>query len=64
MADDTKKTYIFTREVKRWGVEAGDYYSPQYHMYKGGTEKLLEEGVIEEEVDFEEMYDGLDPKDL
>lgn len=45
-----KKTYIFTREVKRWGVEAGDIYNPNYHMYQGGTEKLLKEGIIEEEV--------------
>lgn len=44
------KTYIFTREVKAWGVEAGDNYNPQIHMYVGGTEKLLAEGVIEEEV--------------
>lgn len=43
------KTYIFTKEVKRWGVEAGDYYNPAYHIYKGGTEQLLKEGIIEEE---------------
>ena len=47
--DNEEKTYTFTREVKRWGVEAGDYYNPQRHMYQGGTEKLLSEGVIEEE---------------
>lgn len=45
-----EKTYIFTREVKVWGVEAGDYYNPSYHMYNGGTEKLLQEGIIEEEI--------------
>lgn len=42
-------TYIFTKEVKRWGVEAGDYYNPARHLYAGGTEKLLADGVIEEE---------------
>ena len=45
-----EKTYVFTREVKRWGVEAGDYYSPDRHMVQGGTEKLLADGVIEEDV--------------
>lgn len=40
-------TYVFTREVKRWGVEAGDYYNPDRHMVQGGTEKLLADGVIE-----------------
>lgn len=44
------KEYIFTKEVKRWGVEAGDIYNPKYHMYQGGTEKLLQEGIIEEEI--------------
>ncbi len=44
------KQYIFTREVKAWGVEAGDYYSEERHLYRGGTEKLLQEGVIEEEI--------------
>jgi len=44
-----EKTYIFTREVKRWGVEAGDYYNPQRHSIVGGTDRLLAEGVIEEE---------------
>lgn len=44
------KTYIFTKEVKRWGVEAGDYYNPDYHQIAGGTEKLLADGVIEEEL--------------
>ena len=48
------KTYIFTREVKRWGVEAGDYYNPDRHMIVGGTEKLLADGVIEEEKDVNE----------
>ena len=37
--------------MKAWGVEAGDYYNPQYHMYKGGTEKLLADGIIEVEED-------------
>ena len=46
----SEKIYIFTKEVKFWGVEAGDYYNEQHHMYQGGTEKLLVEGVIEEEV--------------
>ncbi len=45
-----EKKYIFTREVKKWGVEAGDYYNEDYHMYKGGKEKLLAEGIIEEEI--------------
>lgn len=54
------KTYIFTREVKAWGVEAGDYYNEKYHMYKGGTEQLLKEGVIEEEVDECEYCGGKD----
>lgn len=44
------KTYIFTKEVKRWGVEAGDYYSPTRHVVVGGTEQLLANGVIKEEV--------------
>ena len=48
-----EKTYIFTREVKRWGVEAGDYYDPRRHAIVGGTEKLLADGVIEEEVEEE-----------
>lgn len=42
------KHYEFTREVKRWGVEAGDSYSPDYHQIVGGTEKLLADGVIAE----------------
>lgn len=46
-----EKNYIFTKEVKRWGVEAGDYYSPNRHMIVGGTEKLLADGIIEEETD-------------
>lgn len=46
-----EKTYVFTREVKAWGVEEGDYYNEKYHMYKGGTEQLLKEGVIKEEVE-------------
>ena len=45
-----EKQYIFTREVKRWGVEAGDYYNPKYHDIVGGAEKLLADGVIEEEI--------------
>lgn len=45
-----EKTYIFTREVKRWGVEAGDIYSPQHHLYKGGVEELVKKGIVEEEV--------------
>ena len=44
-----KKTYIFTREIKRWGVEEGDYYNPELHMIVGGTEKLLADKIIEEE---------------
>lgn len=44
-----EKRYIFTREVKRWGVESGDYYNPDYHMIVGGVEKLLADGVVEEE---------------
>lgn len=44
-----EETDLFTREVKRWGVEAGDYYSPTRHMIIGGTEKLLADGTIEEE---------------
>lgn len=43
------KIYIFTKEVRVWGVEAGDYYNEKLHMYKGGEKKLLEEGIIEEE---------------
>lgn len=43
------KAYIFKREVKRWGVEAGDIYNPDRHQIVGGTEKLLADGVIEEE---------------
>ena len=43
------KTYIFKKEVKRWGVEAGDIYNPDRHMIVGGTEKLLADGVIEKE---------------
>ena len=42
-------TYIFTKEVRRWGVEAGDYYNPGYHLIAGGTQRLLDEGTIEEE---------------
>lgn len=41
--------YIFTREVKRWGVEAGDYYNPERHQVKGGTEWLLATGIIKKE---------------
>lgn len=41
-----EKVYEFTREVKRWGVEAGDYYDEQRHLY--GTARLLAEGVIRE----------------
>jgi len=44
-----KLSYVFTREVKAWGVEAGDCYNEQIHLYQGGTEKLLAEGVIEVE---------------
>ena len=44
-----EKVYIFKREVKAWGVEDGDYYNEQRHMYKGGTKQLLKEGIIEEE---------------
>ena len=44
------KTYIFTKEVKVWGVEAGDYYNPERHRVVGGTEKLLADGTIKEEV--------------
>jgi hypothetical protein len=47
--NETIKQYIFTREIKAWGVEAGDTYNPQHHLYNGGTEKLLAEGVIREE---------------
>lgn len=46
-----EKTYVFTREVKKWGVEAGDYYSPERHQVVGGTQKLLSEGTIKEEAD-------------
>ena len=45
------KNYIFKREVKRWGVEAVDYYNPDRHMIVGGTEKLLADGIIEEETE-------------
>jgi len=45
-----EKEYIFTKEVKQWGVEAGDYYNPSRHQYVGGGHKLLEEGIIEEEI--------------
>ncbi len=41
--------YVFTREVKRWGVEAGDIYNPDYHRIVGGKEKLLKDGIIEVE---------------
>lgn len=51
------KTYVFTREVRRWGVEAGDYYNPDRHRIVGGTEKLLEDGVIEQEVQCEICVD-------
>lgn len=44
-----EEIYIFTREVKRWGVEAGDYYIPERHRVVGGAEKLLADGVIEKE---------------
>lgn len=53
LEEPKEKTYIFTREVKRWGVEAGDYYNPRYHDIVGGAEKLLSDGVIEEEKDYE-----------
>ena len=53
-----KKKYIFTKEVKKWGVEAGDYYNPQYHIYQGGTEKLLSERVIEEEIEEIPQFKG------
>jgi len=43
------KNYIFTKEIPQWGVEAGDYYNPERHMIVGGTQKLLEMGIIEEE---------------
>jgi hypothetical protein len=43
------QTYIFIREVKKWGVEAGDYYSPDRHRVQGGTQRLLDEKVIEPE---------------
>lgn len=43
------QTFIFTKEVRGWGVEAGDYYNPQRHSIVGGTERLLKEGVIEPE---------------
>lgn len=42
-------TYIFTKEVKKWGVEAGDIYTPDRYPYQGGIAKLLEEGVIVKE---------------
>lgn len=45
-----EKTYIFTREVRIWGVEEGDTYNPDLHVIIGGTEKLLADGVIEEEI--------------
>ncbi len=44
-----EKVYIFTKEVKIWGVEEGDYYNPDRHMIVGGTERLLADGTIEEE---------------
>ena len=47
--ENEQKEYVFTREVKRWGVEAGDRYNPNHHQIVGGTEKLLAEGIIEEE---------------
>lgn len=40
------QTYIFTKEVEKWGVEAGDIYNEKAHMVQGGTEKLLADGVI------------------
>lgn len=42
------KVYIFTKEIKKWGVEAGDYYNEQRHIIVGGTQKLLADGVIED----------------
>lgn len=44
-----EKLYIFTKEVKKWGVEAGDYFNPKYHQIVGGAEKLLKAGIIEPE---------------
>lgn len=43
------KAYIFTKEIKKWGVEAGDYYDERRHRVAGGTEKLLADGIIEVE---------------
>lgn len=43
---DIEKTYIFTKEIKGWGVEAGDIYNEKTHMVQGGTEKLLADGII------------------
>ena len=48
---EKEKIYIFTKEVRKWGVEAGDYYNPKRHQVIGGTEKLLADGVIEEEIE-------------
>jgi len=45
------KKYIFTKEVKKWGVEAGDYYSKDYHQIVGGLEKLIDDGVVKEEIE-------------
>ena len=42
-------TYIFIKEVRKWGVEAGDYFNPEVHRIQGGAEKLLKAGIIEEE---------------
>ena len=42
-----EKTYIFTKEIKHWGVETGDDYNPKRHEIIGGTEKLLADGIIE-----------------
>lgn len=47
--EDEKTRYVFTREVRRWGVEAGDDYNPERHQIVGGTEKLLQDGTIEDE---------------
>ena len=41
------KTYIFTKEIKHWGVETGDDYNPKRHQIIGGTKKLLADGIIE-----------------
>ncbi|MFA7301799.1 MAG: hypothetical protein WC069_05835 [Candidatus Shapirobacteria bacterium] len=60
MNNETEKTYIFTREVKKWDVEEGDIYNPSYHMIVGGTEKLLAQGIIKEEVEETESHGVFD----